>query len=224
MNLEQISAYKFKDHKLLVQAFTHPSMISEANSPKNPNYERLEFLGDTVLELVITELLIQNYPKEQEGDLAKRRAALVSGEAVAKIALRMNLGSYLIITSGEEMCGGRSNPNNLENALEALIGALYIDGGLKPAQEFVHKYWSELMDNMPVPPIDAKTALQEWAQKQGKAVPEYITIKSEGPSHLPIFTVEVRLGDLAPCTYSAKSKKEAERGCAEEMLQQINAG
>jgi ribonuclease-3 len=211
--------YEFNNKKLLEEALTHPS-ISQQDS-KSFNYERLEFLGDGVLGLVIAELLINKYPDEKEGNLAKRQAGLVRGEAVASVATNLEIGSFLKMTHGEELMGGRNNASNIENTLEALIGAIYIDGGLDAAKKFIATHWAQLLEDMKEPPKDAKTALQEWAQGRGLPIPKYTTIGSRGPSHDPEFEVEVLVVGYDAARAVGNSKKKAEREAAQKMLDSL---
>jgi len=219
--LYQKIGYVFNNQDLLKEALTHPSSSINEYGKREENYERMEFLGDAVLCFVITELLISEYKLEKEGSLAKRRAALVCKDTLANIAEKFKLGEYLIMTEGEEHSGGRSNCNNLENSLEALIGAIYLDGGIDNVSKFIHKFWAPIAKEMKDAPKDPKTTLQEWSQKHGKKIPQYHIIESSGPSHAPIFTVEVTVEGLEPVNASANSKKLAERLAAELLLKNI---
>lgn len=211
--------HKFADPKLLEMALTHPSHKSNKNGVAN--YERLEFLGDSVLQLLVSEFLYDNFPEESEGNLAKRRAALVCGESLVKIAREINLGENLKLGAGEDSSGGRDNAANLENALEAVIGALYIDGGLPAARQFVFKHLGSLATSMIEAPKDPKTHLQELLQAEGKAVPEYKIVEQKGPSHNPVFTVEVTAEGFAPERAEGKSRRVAEREAAQKMINKV---
>jgi ribonuclease III len=213
--------YEFNNPALLDEALTHPSVSYKNAKNTTVNYERLEFLGDSVLGLVIAELLIHAYPEENEGALAKRQAALVRGEALAKIATTMDIGRYIKMADGEEAMGGRQNPRNIENALEAIIGAIYQDGGLEMAKEFIIRWWGALVSNMTEPPKDAKTVLQEWAQGEGYPIPTYEVIQTDGPPHAPVFTVRLQLPGSHPEEAKGESKKKAEKEVAKQMLQQL---
>lgn len=207
--------HTFKNIKLLEEALTHSS------SSEDINYERLEFLGDSVLSLIITTLLVEKFHNETEGDLAKRRASLINGKSLHNIANIIGLGSYIILSEGEANTGGRTNPKILEDTVEAIIGAIYIDGGLSPCKDFILKYWNDIIENDVNPPVDNKTFLQEWAQSKGYALPEYKIIEKTGPDHRPSFVVQVSVGDLPPCNASSYSKKEAEKEAAELMINYI---
>ena len=218
-NVEMLLGYRFKSRVLLDEAFTHPS-ISLQRGEKEVifNYERLEFLGDAVLSLVIAELLINKYPHEREGALAKRHSGLVHGEALAVIAEKLGIGEHIMMTSGESASGGRHNRSNMENTLEAVIGAIYMDGGIEPAKTFIKTHWAQSIDDMVDPPKDAKTSLQEWAQGRGLPIPVYEVIKTCGPAHEPHFTIRVSIKGMEPVEAEGKSKKKAEKAAAELML------
>jgi ribonuclease-3 len=217
----QILQHVFANHDLLKEALTHPSSTKARNSQKldSPNYERLEFLGDTVLGLVIAELLLELFPAEREGALAKRHAGLVCGETLTKIARTIGLGEYMVLSASEEASGGRENDANLENTLEALLGALYLDGGLPAAKPFILRYWSDLARDMKEPPKDPKTHLQELVQSSGKPIPVYTMIANEGPDHAPVFTMEVQIEGYPPMQGTGTSKRLAEREAAARMLE-----
>lgn len=207
--------YKFKDEKLLKEALTHPS----AN--EGLNYERLEFLGDSVLTLVISDILIQKFQNESEGDLAKRRAAVINGRILSEIATKLKLPEYIVLSSSEEHSGGRKNTKILENTLEALIGALYIDSGLDFVSSFIKQYWTPIIEKHASPPVDDKTYLQEWAQSQGYRLPEYKILSKEGPDHNPNFVVEVEVQNLPIFKGKGNSKKDAEKSAASNIVKYI---
>jgi ribonuclease-3 len=219
--LEQIINYQFNNKDLLQQALTHTSVSSDSASYKG-NYERLEFLGDAVLGLIISEFLVNYYPNEDEGLLAKRRATLICGDTIASIATSLNIGDHIILTIGDVNGGKRSNNAILENVLEALIGAIYLDRGLEAARNFVLKHWLPIASNTEPPKQDAKTALQQWAQQHGKPIPKYVTLSTKGPAHEPIFTVEVQVEGLHPVSAQGKSKRIAEREAATKLLAEFD--
>lgn len=220
--LEEILEYKFNDLKLLEEALTHPSLtlFNHKNYDKY-NFERLEFLGDSVLGLVIAELLMDRYPKEVEGELAKRQAGLVRGDAVTNVAKKLNIGKFIKMTPGEESTGGRENSSNLENCLEAIIGAIYKDSNILEAKKFIKKHWSDLIEKMITPPKDAKTALQEWTQSKNLGIPVYNIISTNGPSHSPEFTIELVIEKHEKIQAKGASRKKAEKQAARKMLEII---
>lgn len=218
--LEEKIGYKFKNASLLEEALTHPSLSHDQKNKSIINYERLEFLGDSVLGMLVAELLINIFPDEQEGALAKRHSWLVKGETLTKIGEAVDIGSALLMTSGEEQTGGRQTASNLENAVEALIGALYLDGGLEVAKGFVQKYWFSLAKQVQEPPKDPKTALQEWVQAKGLPLPSYKVLSAEGPDHAPIFTVELKVKGYPVLTGEGTTRKRAEKKIASLFLEQ----
>lgn len=211
--LELRIGYEFINKALLTLALTHPSL------GKKNNNQRLEFLGDAVLGLVVAELLYEQFPNEQEGELARRQAALVRGETLVKLANDLQLGEALIVSASEAQAGGRVTASNLEDAMEALIGAIYLDGGLKGVTQFALPHWSKLSKEITTPPKDAKTALQEWAQARGLAVPTYTLLETAGPSHAPNFTIEVLVTGYPPATAQSGSKRQAEQLAAGKLLE-----
>jgi ribonuclease-3 len=220
--IEELLGYKFTNNKLLDEALTHPSIsIQKSENDVIFNYERLEFLGDSVLALIIAELLINKYPLEREGALAKRHSGLVHGEALAVIAENIGISEYIRMTSGEIAGGGRQNRSNMENALEAIIGAIYMDGGLEYVKSFISKHWAKAIEEMVEPPKDAKTSLQEWAQGRGLPIPVYKVISTSGPAHGPNFVVRVKVQGFDPVESKGSSKKKAEKACAEILLEKI---
>ena len=221
-SLADILGHRFARTDLLREALTHPSVNPEDRGPAPFGYERLEFLGDRVLGLVIAEWLLELFPDEPEGALARRHAALVRRETLAQTAGAMALGDYLLLSSGEAGGGGRDNEAILANACEAVIGALYLDGGLAAAQRFIRKAWAAAVARYEHPPRDPKTALQEWAQARSLPLPTYIPVSRVGPDHDPVFTVEVKVDGHPPATGSGSSKRGAERAAAAALLALID--
>ena len=219
-DIETILGYRFSNDKLLTQALTHSSAGKAARSA-TLNNQRLEFLGDAVLGMVVSHLLYETYPDENEGDLARRLSALVNGETLARVSKSLGLGPFITMSNGEQSAGGRDNPAILEDVLEALIGAMYLDGGMKPSEQFILTYWRDLTLSVVSPPKDAKTGLQEWAQAHALGLPVYTLLATEGPAHAPLFTVQVKLQDIAPASASAASKRAAEQLAAAELLEYI---
>jgi len=213
--------HQFQDAELLCRALTHAS-ASRGPGSDLYNYERLEFLGDRVLGLIIAKLLFLRFPEEPEGDLARRLASLVRKETLAEVAVALDLGRYVDFGPGEQEGGGAENPSVLADACEAVIGALYLDGGLSAAERFVLPYWTPYLEADHTPPQDAKTALQEWAQARALPLPSYRETAREGPPHEPLFTVEVRVEGLRPATAQGRSKRIAEQAAAECLLAQLD--
>jgi ribonuclease-3 len=204
--------HEFNRPELLEQALTHPSAAA------NSAYERLEFLGDRVLGLVVADMVYRTYPAEPEGALARRYTALVRKEALARVAEAINLGAYLRVSRGEAEQGGRSSHSLLADACEAVIAALFLDGGFEAARRFVERWWQPLLSEQAEPPQDAKTALQEWAQGQGLPLPAYRLIASEGPPHDPIFEMEVSLPGRPPARGRGRSRRAAEAAAAGVLI------
>jgi len=220
--LEDILGHAFAEPSLLGEAVTHASVSGGYGGPGGRgDYERLEFLGDRVLSLVVAELLMARFPEAREGDLAFRHVALVRRETIAGIAAKIGLGRFLKLSRGEEESGGRDNPAILGDAMEAVIAALFLDGGLEAAGKFITAHWSEPMLSVTAPPKDAKTLLQEWAQGVGKGLPAYDVLGREGPDHDPVFTVEVSVAGLDPARGEGASKRSAEQAAAEALLERI---
>ncbi len=213
---------EFENIQLLDKAFIHKSYINE-NKNKSEHNERLEFLGDAVLELVVTEYLFQNYPNP-EGDLTNWRSALVKGENLATIAEKLDLGHYLYLSRGEEKSGGRQKDYLLANTLEALIGAIYLDKGYEVSRQFIlkniiSKLGEILKKNLY---IDAKSLLQEISQDKLNITPEYRLLKEEGPDHQKKFTMGAYIGDELVGKGAGQSKQAAEQKAAEKALRKKN--
>jgi ribonuclease III len=219
--LQRSIGVRFADVTLLKRALTHRSTGQALPDGSPFSNQRLEFLGDSVLGLVISEMLYHHFPQEAEGDLSKREVALVNGTTLAQIARELKLGDYLVLAQSEEDHGGRENDSNLEDACEALIGAVYLDQGLEAARSFIHHYWGKRALQMGPPPKDPKTALQEWAQARGLALPSYKLVNETGPAHAPQFTIEVVVEGQTPQSATASNKKVAEREAAEKLLKQL---
>jgi ribonuclease-3 len=219
---ETILGYRFANSGLLRAALRHSSLAPEARGGKHADhFERLEFLGDRVVGLAVADLLLARFPREAEGDLARRHAALVSRDSLAAVAEQIALGPQLHLTRGEDETGGRSKPTVLADALEALVGAIFRDGGLEPARAFVARLFEAKLEESARPPRDPKTALQEWAQGKGLPLPQYRTVSAEGPAHQPRFKVEVSISGEAPVAAEGASKQAAERAAAAALLEAI---
>lgn len=220
--LEETLGHRFARPELLSRALTHSS-VPRGPSGRQLSNQRLEFLGDRVLGLVVAQFLHERFPDEDEGALALRYAALVRRESLARVAEAIGLGRHIVMSPAEEEMGGRSNPSLLADAGEAVIAALYLDGGLRTAAEFIHHHWKPIMEEDPRPPQDAKTTLQEWAQGRGMDLPVYRETGRLGPPHAPVFSVEVSLEGLTPATATGPSKRIAEQAAAKAMLEQLEA-
>ena len=214
--LETRLGHTFKDKDLLTRALTHASASSTVSN------ERLEFLGDRVLGLVIAEKLHHLFPEDPEGILALKLNALVRSEACARAAEKVGLGEFLFLANSEIASGGRKKAAILAGACEAVIAALYLDGGFAVARDFIEKNWEEQFSGLSRDMRDAKTALQEWSQaKKGGVAPIYKLIKREGPDHAPRFAVEVSVAGQEPVTGEGSSKREAEQAAARAMLAKL---
>ncbi|HEX7967001.1 MAG TPA: ribonuclease III [Stellaceae bacterium] len=214
--LAEALGHKFERADLLAEALTHPSARSRRGTRRG--YERLEFLGDRVLGLIVADLLWRRFPEEAEGALTRRHTGLVRREALTEVAKKIGLGEHIIVSAGEETAGARANPSVLADVCEAVIAALYLDGGLSAASRFVERWWEPKLARLGAPPRDPKTALQEWAQARGKALPAYRTVATEGPAHRRTFTVTVTVPGLEPATASGSSKRAAEAAAAAAAL------
>jgi ribonuclease III len=215
--LENRIGYRFADAALLASALTH---ISALKGPRNRagSYQRLEFLGDHVLGLVISDMLFRSFPRADAGELSRRLADLVRKETCAEIALAIELGAAIKLGSSEVNAGARKRPAILADVCEALIGAAYLDGGYAAAAALVERLWQARMRAKSQPLRDPKTVLQEWAQGRGLPTPAYREVARSGPDHSPEFRVAVQLPHFAPAEGSGRSKRAAEQAAAAAML------
>lgn len=221
--LEALIGRTFGDRDLLERALTHASVGEGA--VKVAHNEQLEFLGDRVLNLMAAEALMGRHPETREGELSRMVAALVNYEACARIARAIGLPEALRMSGSASKIGARDNDSVLGDACEALIAALYLDGGLPAARAFFDRFWKdELARQDTARGKDSKTALQEWAQAKGLGLPTYRVVRREGPDHAPAFTVEVSIKGHAPEAAEGRSKQEAEKAAASQMLQKREAG
>ncbi len=216
-HLADVLGHSFARPDLLDEALTHASAVKR----RGRGYERLEFLGDRVLGLILADLLLRTFPKEREGDIAKRHARLVSRQALVQVARAIDLGSAIKLSKGEEAT--RSNEAVLADAMEAVIAALYLDGGLDVARSFVTLRWTELIEADAAPPRDAKTRLQEWAQARGLGLPVYTETDASGPAHAPQRTIEAKVAGHEPASGRGRSKREAEQAAAAALLLEVAA-
>ncbi len=222
-SLQSILDYSFRDVTFLTEALTHKSFLNEIKGCSSRDNERLEFLGDAVLDLIISEYLTQEFPTFKEGELCKRRAMIVSEPFLARIAQNLDLGVYIKLGRGEELTGGRKKNSILANTLEAIIAALYLDGGLEPARSFILKSFdlknaqSFLLETS----VDYKTQLQELSQKGFDVLPNYKLLKESGPEHSKKFEVLLSIKGTQYGRGSGRSKKEAEQQAAKQALEHL---
>lgn len=216
--LQRRIGYQFVDRDLLLTALTHASAVRDGGAPVRATYQRLEFLGDRVLGLIITEMLLKAFPKAPEGQLAQRLTGLVRNESCAEVALALDLGQAIRLGGGEAQSGGRNKAAILGDVCEAVLGAIHLDGGIDAAREFVEANWRSRMLNWSGPLRDAKTTLQEWAQAKGWPTPKYAIIDQRGPDHAPVFEIEVSVNNVSPARGEGKSRREAEQEAAGELL------
>lgn len=217
--LEGNIGHKFAEQALLERALTHISAISGGTAQnRSHSYQRLEFLGDHVLGLVVSDMLYREYPRANEGELSQRLADLVRKETCAEIGREMGLGPELKLGASESHAGGRARVTILGDACEALIGAVYIDGGYQAAQKTIELFWKDRMDRPLRSLRDSKTMLQEWAQARGLPTPSYSELSRTGPQHNPKFKVAVTLPNRPPAEGIGPSKRAAEQAAAAEML------
>ncbi len=221
-SLEQRIGYCFNNKSLLRQALTHSSFANEHHLHKESCNERLEFLGDAVLELSSSEYLFQLYPDKPEGELTKLRASLVCEPALAFSSRQIALGSYLLMGKGEELTGGRERPSIVSDAVEALIGAIYLDGGFASAKEFILRFILNDIENKQLF-YDSKTILQEMVQSQYEEVLSYKLLREEGPDHNKSYEVQVLLGAFVLGNGRGRTKKAAEQEAAYQGILSLRA-
>ncbi len=214
--LEKALGCKFRDQDLLVRALTHGSVRQSAS--KRIDNERLEFLGDRVLGLVVAEHLHKSLPDVREGDLARRFNALVCGDTCADVGREVGLGQYLILSTSEADNGGREKDTILADAMEAVLGAVFLDRDFEAARRVVHAVWAERLEEIRTTKVDPKSALQEWAQSQSLRLPRYTEISRTGPDHNPCFVAEVVVEGLQPERGEGSSKRSAQQAAARTLL------
>ena len=215
--LEQKIGYQFADRGLLIRALTHSSAISPGKRIEH-SYQRLEFLGDRVLGLVVAETLYAKFPQSREGELARALNSVVRKESCAAVAHDMGMGELVQMDKSEIANGGRTKPSVLADVCEAVIGAIYLDGGLDPAAAFIRRSFAAHLDATRNLRSDAKTMLQEWAQRRGLPVPQYEEVSRTGPDHSPVFLMAVHIAGHQSMQASGPSKKLAEQSVAEQFL------
>ena len=216
-SFEERIGYTFSDPSLLVRAVTHSSVAS----PTRGDNQRLEFLGDRVLGLVMADALLDHDNTASEGQLAPRFNALVRKETCADVAREIDLGAVLRLGRSEMLSGGRRKQALLGDAMEAVIAAVYTDGGFDAARAFILRLWGPRIGQVDDDARDAKTALQEWAQARGMKPPAYVELSRSGPDHAPVFTIAARLENGKEATATAGSKRQAEQAAAKALLEQV---
>ncbi len=215
--LEQKIGYTFREKKLLKQALTHSSFANEQKINKWEDYERLEFLGDAVLELVSSEYLYKSLPNMPEGELTKKRSSMVCEPALAYCARDVELGKFIFLGKGEEATGGRKRESITSDVLEAVIGAIYLDGGLSSAKTFIDRFILSDLENKQLF-YDSKTILQEQVQKNGEGKLHYVLVEESGPEHDKLFRIEALIDDRKIGEGSGRTKKHAEQQAAYQAL------
>ena len=214
--------HNFRRPELLDEALTHRS-ATEGEGRGRRNMERLEFLGDRVLGLVVARLLMDEFPDEKVGQLARRHAALVRAEALTRVGRQLGLGDRMNMSRGEEEQGGRMTPGTLADCCEAVVAALYLDGGLEAAGRMIRRFWLPMMRESASPPRDAKTGLQEWAQARSLPLPVYTVVRREGAAHEPLFDVECAVSGLPAVRAEGRSRRAAEQAAAGRMIDLIES-
>lgn len=217
LELEQRIGYKFENFDLLVKAMTHSSYANEHRYEKKENNERLEFLGDAVLELISSDYLFAKYPETPEGVLTKKRASMVCEPTLALCAREIPLGDYLLLGKGEDATGGRKRDSIVSDAMEALIGAIYLDGGFANAKEFINRFILKDLENKKLF-YDSKTILQEIVQAHFKEELSYHLVGEEGPDHDKTFQVELQIGEQVYGIGKGRTKKSAEQEAAYKTI------
>jgi len=218
--LENALNYKFKNLDLLKEALSHPSLKQHDNTIAD--YERLELLGDSILGFLITEMIFNNFLFYEEGSIAKIKAYVVSRETIVKVAETLCLSEYILMTVGEEKSGGKTNQNNIENVMEALLAAIYLDSDIHQVKKIVQNLWFKYIENIDFSAIDPKSSLQEWMHHKNHTIPSYEVINKEGPVHAPVFTVQVTARQHKQIA-TGKSIKEAEKEAARRLLYKLKS-
>ena len=217
--LETRLGYVFKDSELVARALTHVSAPSTSGTGRGQSYQRLEFLGDRVLGLVVAAMLYEAFPTAPEGELSMRLAKLVRRETCAAVAEEWDVGPHLVMGLGEARAGGRKKAAILSDICESLIGAVFLDSGFDAARDLISRSWRARMNADIEPEQDAKTAVQEWAQGRALPAPRYVEVSRSGPAHLPLFVMQVELEGFSPERGEATSKRAAEQAAAQAFLE-----
>jgi ribonuclease III len=223
---QNLIGVQFRNEGLLRQALTHRSYLNEQPDPMLEDNERMEFLGDAVLDFIVGDMLYTDYPNMAEGELTRLRAALVRTEALAELAKDCNIGQFIYMGKGEENSGGRERTNNLCRAFEAVIGAVYLDQGLEVVREFIAPRLDALKASVIEEALDkdARSRLQEWSQATLNITPTYRTLSTSGPDHAKEFLVEAIIGDQVVATGSGRSKQAGAQAAAQAALQLVKEG
>ena len=216
--LERRTDYRFKDRGLLTTALTHASAMGDARIAAGDTYQRLEFLGDRVLGLIVAAMLLEAFPEAAEGELSSRLADLVRKETCAEVAIVLNIGDAVIFGGSRSQQRALLTVNVLGDVCEALIAAIYLDGGYEAAKSFIELHWRDRMLEAPVGGRNAKSALQEWAQAEGHGTPTYEIAERTGPDHAPTFVITVSMGELEPGQGEGRNRREAEQAAATAVL------
>lgn len=216
--LEKKLGYSFQDPAFLSLALTHSSRSG------HPSNERLEFLGDRVLNLVMAESLFHRFPSEPEGNLAKRHSALVQGRMLAIVGTAISLGAFIQLSDAERVAGGAANENIVADAMEATLGAIFLDGGLEAARGVILTLWAANADAIADVHQDPKTELQEWVQARGLPLPAYEIVGRTGPDHAPVFQIELRVQGYDPVLAEGPSRRHGEKTAAKRMLAVLKEG
>jgi len=219
--LSERLCYTFKKPDILMQAFRHSSYVNEQTDSDLRNNERLEFLGDAVLDLAISHVLMELFHDSKEGDLSKYRATVVNEKGLCQVAQSLSLGDYLTLGKGEEATGGRKRPSILANTMEAMLGALYLDAGFEKTKEIIRRLFLPLLEEIETETSvnDYKSRLQEYTQEVYKTRPEYVLVGESGPPHDKTFSVAVHLQGKTMAVDEGKSKKEAEQKAARKAFE-----
>jgi ribonuclease-3 len=216
--LEEIIDYNFKDSHFLERALTHSSTNDDYN------YQRLEFLGDRVLGLVMAHALFEEFRGENEGGLAKRHTALVQGTTCSFIGQKYNIAEFIILSDSEKEAGVHLNESIIADVVESMIGAIYIDGGYEEAQRVLLHLWGDMVQTLKDVPQDPKTELQEWVQARGLELPQYKIIDKSGPDHAPLFSIQLKIEGFDPVVSKGTSRRQTEKLAAKEMLKKLKSG
>jgi ribonuclease III len=224
--LEEQLQYRFKDQNLLLRALTHRSYVNDHEDENLQHNESIEFLGDSVFGFLISSRIYQCFPNLTEGELSKTKAYLVSASSLLRLAEKMHLGDYLRLSRGEEKTGGRTKRAIVADAYEAIVGAIYLDGGIQAAADFVERQIAEVLDSLNLRQLtygDFKSALQEQLHNLGSPEPVYQVVNEIGPDHKKIFEVQVLVGGKVIAEGSGRTKKEAQQAAAQLALESIEA-